>query len=170
LFSNTCNNSGLTWQFPSCKRSLNSIPTTSMLAEILGSPTSSVANYKGAVSQLRHPVLEDAGIEGYVWHANRHTSCSWLAMAGASIKEIQELAGHKSNIMSARYSHLSPEHRLSVVERITGRATAETNSHSNATKQKIPPRLSGDKSLQTIESMVPGGGLEPPRPVRVCGF
>ena len=44
--------------------------------------------------------------------------CSWLAMAGASIKEIQEAAGHKTITMSARYAHLSPEHRLSVVERI----------------------------------------------------
>ncbi len=65
-----------------------------------------------------HPCLEDAGITGYVWHSNRHTFCSWLAMAGASIKEIQEAAGHKSIIMPARYSHLSPAHRLSVVARI----------------------------------------------------
>ena len=64
------------------------------------------------------PCLEEAGISSYVWHCNRHTFCSWLAMAGASIKEIQEAAGHKTITMSARYSHLSPAHRLSVVERI----------------------------------------------------
>lgn len=68
------------------------------------------------------PSLEDAGITGYVWHSNRHTFCSWLAMAGATIKEIQEAAGHKTITMSARYSHLSPAHRLSVVERIAGTA------------------------------------------------
>jgi len=62
--------------------------------------------------------MEDAGITGYVWHCNRHTFCSWLAMAGASIKEIQEAAAQKSITMSARYSHLSPEHKQSVVERI----------------------------------------------------
>jgi integrase len=72
------------------------------------------------------PCLEDAGIEGYVWHSNRHTFCSWLAMAGATIKEIQELAGHKTITMSARYSHLSPEHRLSVIDRIAATTTAET--------------------------------------------
>ena len=68
------------------------------------------------------PCLEDAQISGYVWHSNRHTFCSWLAMAGASIKEIQELAGHKTITMSARYSHLSPEHRLSVIDRISSSA------------------------------------------------
>jgi integrase len=70
-----------------------------------------------------HPCMEDAEITGYVWHSNRHTFCSWLAMAGASIKEIQEAAGHKTITMSARYSHLSPSHKLSVVERIAGTAT-----------------------------------------------
>lgn len=64
------------------------------------------------------PCLEEAKIASYVWHSNRHTFCSWLAMAEASIKEIQELAGHKTIMMSARYSHLSPEHRLSVIDRI----------------------------------------------------
>jgi len=72
------------------------------------------------------PCLEDAGIEDYVWHSNRHTFCSWLAMAGATIKEIQELAGHKTITMSARYSHLSPEHRLSVIDRIAAKAPTET--------------------------------------------
>jgi len=39
-------------------------------------------------------------------------------MAGASIKEIQEAAGHQTITMAARYSQLSSEHRLSVVDRI----------------------------------------------------
>jgi integrase len=34
------------------------------------------------------PCLEEAKITNCVWHSNRHTFCSWLAMAGASIKEI----------------------------------------------------------------------------------
>jgi integrase len=68
------------------------------------------------------PCLVDVGIEGYVWHSNRHTFCSWLA-----VKEIQKLAGHKTITMSARYSHLSPEHRLSVIDRIAAAAPVETN-------------------------------------------
>jgi integrase len=66
-----------------------------------------------------HPCLVEAGITDYVWHSNRHTFCSWLAMAGASTKEIQEAAGHRTIAMAARYAHLSPAHRLSVVERIS---------------------------------------------------
>ena len=38
-------------------------------------------------------------------------------MAGASIKEIQEAAGHLL-FMSAKYEHLSPEIRQSVIDRL----------------------------------------------------
>jgi site-specific recombinase XerD len=67
------------------------------------------------------PALKEAKITEYTWHNNKHTFCSWQAMAGASIKEIQVLAGHKSITMSARYSHLSPEVTASASERmVTG--------------------------------------------------
>ena len=64
------------------------------------------------------PALVEAKITYYTWHSNRHTFCSWLALAGLSIKEIQVLAGHKSITMSARYSHLSPEASESASERL----------------------------------------------------
>ena len=69
------------------------------------------------------PCLAAAKVTGYVWHSNRHTFCSWLAMAGATINEIQELAGHKTITMSARYAHLSPDHKLSAIDRIAATAT-----------------------------------------------
>jgi integrase len=64
------------------------------------------------------PALGKAKIAGYVWHSNRHTFCSWLAMAGVSIKEIQVLAGHKTITMGARYAHFSPESSISASERL----------------------------------------------------
>lgn len=65
------------------------------------------------------PLLDDAGIDDYTWHSNRHTFCSWLALNGATLKEIQEAAGHKTIQMSAKYAHLSPKHNEGVVNRIT---------------------------------------------------
>lgn len=41
-------------------------------------------------------------------HILRHTFCSHLAMQGAPIRGVQELAGHQSLAMTQRYSHLSP--------------------------------------------------------------
>ena len=65
-------------------------------------PSEPVFPRQGATFDTRswfHPVLEDASIEGYVWHVNRHTFCSWLAMAGASIKE-QEIGAARSTAAS----------------------------------------------------------------------
>jgi integrase len=84
-------------------------------------PTDAVFPRRGQHADYRPwflPALKKAEISDYTWHGNRHTFCSWLAMAGVSIKEIQVLAGHKTISMSARYSHLSPEVTASASERL----------------------------------------------------
>lgn len=67
-----------------------------------------------------NPCVEEAGLSDYTCHNNRHTFCSWLALKRATLKEIQEAAGHKSIAMSARYAHLSSAHTASVVNRLDG--------------------------------------------------
>ncbi len=51
-------------------------------------------------------VRRKARLEDYRWHDNRHTFCSRLAMKKVNIVAIQELAGHKTLAMTARYAHL----------------------------------------------------------------
>lgn len=63
--------------------------------------------------------LKAAKIREFTWHDQRHTFCSRLAMAGVPLKTIQELAGHKTIQMTARYAHLSPDHLQDAVELIT---------------------------------------------------
>lgn len=65
-----------------------------------------------------HPAMEEAEIEDYVWHCNRHTFCSWLAIAGVPLKTIQELAGHKTISITAQYAHLCPDHKQTEVEKM----------------------------------------------------
>ena len=43
-----------------------------------------------------------------VFHTLRHTFASWLAIQGTPIYTIKELLGHKSLVMTERYSHLLP--------------------------------------------------------------
>ena len=45
------------------------------------------------------------------------------AMNGASLMEIAEVLGHKTMAMTLRYSHLSPGHRRTAIERLVTRAT-----------------------------------------------
>jgi len=48
-------------------------------------------------------------------HILRHTFCSRLAMRGATVKSIQELAGHQHLTTTQRYMHLSPAARESAI-------------------------------------------------------
>lgn len=82
------------------------------------------------------PALVEAKIDGVTWHNLRHTFCSWHAMAGTSIKEIQELVGHKTIAMAARYAHLSPETVKVAAERIALPADAGSKSHQNSHQTK----------------------------------
>ena len=82
------------------------------------------------------PAVKEARIPRLTWHTLRHTFCSWPAMAGATTREIMEAAGHKTVSQAARYSHLPPQHTQSVVDRIAGTGTANSNMHQNEHRKK----------------------------------
>jgi site-specific recombinase XerD len=69
-------------------------------------------------------VMEDAvkqnkQLSDVTWHVFRHTYISRLVMAGVDLRTVQELAGHKDISMTTRYAHLSPDHKLSAVAKLS---------------------------------------------------
>lgn len=73
---------------------------------------------KGAWSRA----LVAAKIKGYVFHDNRHSFASYMAMSGASLAELAELLGHKTLAMVKRYAHLSRGHKHALVAKMNERA------------------------------------------------
>jgi integrase len=63
-------------------------------------------------------VLKEAGIQDFTWHDLRHTFASRLVMAGVGLRSVQELMGHKSINVTARYTHLEPSQQLAAVEKL----------------------------------------------------
>jgi integrase len=59
-----------------------------------------------------------AGLADFHFHDLRHTFASYLAMQGASLREMADALGHKTLAMVMRYSHLTEPHTRSVVERM----------------------------------------------------
>ena len=74
-----------------------------------------------------------AKIPDFSWHCLRHTFCSRLVMAGVPLKTVQELMGHKTIQMTARYAHLSPGHLQNAVELLG------ENSYGTATGNHAKP-------------------------------
>ena len=66
-------------------------------------------------------VLKAAQIEDFKFHDLRHTTASYLAMNGASMREIADVLGHKTMAMVKRYTHLSEAHTASVVNAMADR-------------------------------------------------
>ena len=64
--------------------------------------------------------LERAGIEDLRWHDLRHTWASWHVQAGTPLHVLQELGGWESVEMVRRYAHLSSDHLVAYVDRMSG--------------------------------------------------
>jgi integrase len=78
--------------------------------------------------------VKAAGLTAFTWHCLRHTFASRLVMAGADIRTIQELMGHKTIAMTVRYAHLAPKHTLAAVERLDAPITGEPTDTTTDTK------------------------------------
>jgi len=68
---------------------------------------------------MKDAIVEDPALRDVTWHVFRHTFISRLVMAGVDLRTTQELAGHKDISMTVRYAHLSPDHKLNAIDRLT---------------------------------------------------
>lgn len=84
--------------------------------------------YKGILVRA----CKKAGVKNFRWHDLRHTFCSRLVMAGVDLRTVQELAGHKSILMTQRYAHLSPGHQRAAVM-----ALDEANRHQDRHRENV---------------------------------
>jgi integrase len=67
-----------------------------------------------------HKAMVDAGIEGFRFHHLRHSCASMLVINGATLYETAQVLGHKSTQTTARYAHLSVDHKQALTDRILG--------------------------------------------------
>jgi integrase len=62
--------------------------------------------------------LKVAGLSDFRFHDLRHTHASYLAMSGATERELMESLGHSTSAMASRYAHLANEHKRRVASRL----------------------------------------------------
>jgi integrase len=89
--------------------------------------------------------LTRANIQDFRFHDLRHTAASHLVMRGASLKDVQEILGHKTMTMTLRYAHLSQEHKKKAVSLLSGLTSSikfdMSQNVTNAPSTKVTPRV-----------------------------
>jgi site-specific recombinase XerD len=123
----------------------------------LGLPMDSTLFHSKRDGLIKNPrkwfatALEQAKIEGVTWHTLRHTFASRLVMAGVDLKTVQELMGHKTIAMTARYAHLAPTHKLQALETLVRPGSVSVPSgYKLATGAKMARRSGKVNSTQLI--------------------
>ncbi len=59
-----------------------------------------------------------ARVDDFHFHDLRHSCASYLAMSGATLRDIMEVLGHKTMSMAAKYAHLTEQHTAGVLQRM----------------------------------------------------
>ncbi|MDE1942723.1 MAG: site-specific integrase [Betaproteobacteria bacterium] len=95
-----------------------------VLREQLGKNQKHLFIYQGkpvtqASTKAWYKGLEKAGIDNFRWHDLRHSWASWHVQAGTPLHVLQELGGWESVEMVRTYAHLSSEHLVEYVDRLS---------------------------------------------------
>lgn len=100
-----------------------------------------VFTYQGrrvdSVKTSFNAAVKRAGIVDFRFHDLRHTFASQLLMKGGTLKDVQELLGHKTMTMTLRYAHLTQEHKrkaVNLLNELTGTKKATVTKLSQKVK------------------------------------
>lgn len=96
-----------------------------VIREQLGRHSTRVFSFRGKpVRQVNtkawRNALKRAGISDFRWHDLRHTWASWHVQAGTPLHVLQELGSWECVEMVRRYAHLSSDHLVQYVDRMSG--------------------------------------------------
>jgi Phage integrase family len=96
----------------------------------------------GNIRTAFEAACREAKVTDFRFHDLRHTCASWLVMKGRSLKEVQEILGHREFSMTLRYAHLSPDRLRDAVaslEHIGATPTPDPDAGANAERTGTKP-------------------------------
>jgi integrase len=102
--------------------------------------------------------VKNAKITDLRFHDLRHTAASRMVMSGVDLYTVKEILGHKTLVMTQRYSHLSPAHQRQAVERLVRRRKGNAKATDPVTARAAAGATSGD-DVTTEEKWWTGGEL-----------
>jgi integrase len=108
-------------------------------------PTQPVTSLKTAWTKVR----DKAKVVGW-WHDNRHTLVTELSEWGAGDEVIMSIAGHVSQAMLARYSHVQMEAKRRALDEIAARQR-EADQRRQRVEQQEPQPVTVSQQLAVLQ-------------------
>ncbi len=105
------------------------------------SPSGGVLWLRNFRRRVFDPAACSAGLDGLTPHELRHTAASLAIAAGADVKVVQKMLGHKSATMTLdQYGHLFDDRLDEVADRLDAAADAyvASNSQSRDNVRSLP--------------------------------
>ncbi len=111
------------------------------------------------------PPVSTVGLDGMTPHALRHTAASLAIDAGANVKVVQQMLGHKSATMTLDlYGHL-----LADQARPGGRRDAP-GAGSSGLSADVWPKTVGRSTPRSCYSRIWGDAVSAPGRIRTCNL
>lgn len=92
------------------------------------------------------------GVEGVRFHDLRHVGLTYTAFAGATIRELQAIAGHTTPAMALRYQEVAADHMAEVVKSLD--AIISGGTQVRETVGEVWPDAPGEGLLRKAGSRV----------------
>ncbi len=80
-----------------------------------------------------HRTCDRAGVPRIGWHGLRHSFASTMCQRGVPIRDVQELLGHTTIMMTSRYTHTSPKNLQGWLRHSFANEQHDKNGHQVAT-------------------------------------
>jgi integrase len=112
---------------------------------------------------------EKAKLDWVSIHDLRHFRATQWVQRGVDLRTVQELLGHSSITTTMTYAHFAASHASRSILEAQRLEQQELAGDKRATPQAGQETIKPSGPANPIESM-PGGGIEPPRPLRGNGF
>lgn len=157
---------------PSLAQALRKFPRTEHL--VFPKQASGVMK-PGSTVKVLYRACDRAGVKRIGWHGLRHSYATMLCERGVPLRDVQELLGHSTIVMTSRYAHARPENLRRWVNHcletpaaiIAGQNSHQMDTNVKLTTLAIPIRpialaqLSDKSRLSAGFAMVDPTGLEP---------
>ena len=91
-----------------------------------------------------HRACARSGVSRIGWHGLRHSFASTMCQRGVPIRDVQELLGHTTIVMTSRYTHTSPQNLQKWMQHSFADAQHEQDGHQVVTRATPGPNSTLD--------------------------